>query len=741
MRFPKFANLPTKTKILVGACPPLVLLVVLGMATIFILNSILTTSRWVDHTHNVLEESGEIIASAVDMETGMRGFLLAGQEQFLDPYKAGEEATYSGIAALQETVSDNPAQVERLAEVERILRQWQSEVVEPAIALRRQIGDAETMNDVANLVGEQRGKVYFDRFRGQIATFIEREATLLGERREAFQNAQAEIGRQTARSADAGARINELLAVMSENEAWVTHTYEVIDQANAILASAVDMETGMRGFLLAGQENFLEPYTGGSDRFATLVPELSETVSDNPAQVELLGEMSATIGEWQSEVVEPMIALRRAIGDAETMDDMADLVGEERGKVFFDRFRTIMAEFQAEERALMEIRQADNEATSGFANTLAWTLMVAGVAVGGVLAWLIGTGIARPVVSITKAMEQLAGGNTSVDIPGTGRRDEIGEMADAVQVFKDNAVRMDQMRAEQEELERKAEEDKRAAMHRLAADFEGKVGHVVQGVASSATTMQGTANSLAGTAEETSAQATAVAAAAEQATGNVQTVASAAEELGSSIQEINRQVQLQGQMAQQAAEVAGDSAAQVQGLATQAQKIGDVVDLITTIAEQTNLLALNATIEAARAGDAGKGFAVVASEVKSLANQTAKATEEIAGQIKAIQDQTATTVHAMGTINEKITGVTEVSSAVAAAVEEQDAATQEIGRNVQQAAAGTQEVTSNIHGVNEAARETGTAATGMLSASAELAKQADSLTDAIQTFLASIKAA
>ena len=382
------------------------------------------------------------------------------------------------------------------------------------------------------------------------------------------------------------------------------------------------------------------------------------------------------------------------------------------------------------------------QATAAMDDAVVTMLVVAGIAiaVGVLAAFVIGRGISRPLVSMTDAMRRLAQGDKTVEVPAQGQKDEIGEMASAVGVFKENMIHNEQMAAEAAR-EQEARNARGATVERLTSDFDVRVTDMLNTVGSASAEMQGTANGLAGTAEETSAQAAGVAAAAEQATGNVQTVAAAADELGSSIEEINRQVQFQGQMAREAAEVAGDSAAQVEGLATQAQKIGEVVDLITTIAEQTNLLALNATIEAARAGDAGKGFAVVASEVKSLANQTVKATEEIAGQIKAIQDQTASTVRAMGTINEKIAGVTEVSSAVAAAVEEQNAATQEIGRNVQQAAQGTQEVTSNIHGVNEAARETGGAAAEMLSASGELAQQAGSLKAAVRSFLDDVKAA
>ena len=242
----KIANLKTKPKVLIGICSPLIFLAILGGVSGYSINTIVETNKWVDHTREVLAESAAIIGSAVDMETGMRGYLLAGQDGFLDPYRSGEQATYEQIAVLKETVNDNPAQVARLAEVEQVLREWQEKVTEPTIALRREIGDAETMNDMAALVGEARGKVYFDRFRGQIATFIGREASLLTERRGEFQSAQGAV--------------SDNFGLVQDTTGWVDHTHEVLAAAARLLADAVDMETGMRGYLLAGEESFLDPY-------------------------------------------------------------------------------------------------------------------------------------------------------------------------------------------------------------------------------------------------------------------------------------------------------------------------------------------------------------------------------------------------------------------------------------------------------------------------------------------------
>ena len=317
----------------------------LGVASVYSISTIVETNEWVDHTREALEDAAPITGSAVDMENGMRGYLLAGQEGFLDPYRAGGNATYTGVAALQETVNDNPAQVERLAEMERVLREWQEKVTEPTIALRREIGDAETMNDMAALVGEARGKVFFDKFREQIATFAGRETTLLEQRRKDFQVAQTKVG--------------EDFKLLHETVGWVDHTHEVLAAAARLVAAAVDMETGMRGYLLAGEDGFLTPYEAGKTAFFEGMQALQKTVDDNPAQVKRLQQAEQTIREWMEQVTEPTIALRREIGDAETMNDIAALVGEARGKVYFDRFRGQIAAFIGREAALLRERRGE----------------------------------------------------------------------------------------------------------------------------------------------------------------------------------------------------------------------------------------------------------------------------------------------------------------------------------------------------------------------------------------------
>ena len=310
--------------------------------------------------------------------------------------------------------------------------------------------------------------------------------------------------------------------------------------------------------------------------------------------------------------------------------------------------------------------------------------------------WMVISRIIRSLGQMTEAMSGLAGGETSVVVPCADRRDEMGSMARALLVFKENALRVRNMQAEREALEKAAREEKLAAMARLADEFEGAVGEIIDVVSSASTELEASAGSLTMTAKRSQELATMVAAASEEASTNVQSVASASEEMASSVNEISRQVQESSRIAGQAVEQARKTHDRVNELSTAANRIGDVVELINSVAGQTNLLALNATIEAARAGEAGRGFAVVASEVKALAEQTAKATDEIRKQIGGIQNATEDSVAAIGEIGVTIGRISEIATTIASAIEEQGAATQEVARNVQQAAVGTQQVASNI---------------------------------------------
>ncbi|RVU14408.1 HAMP domain-containing protein [Methylobacterium oryzihabitans] len=349
--------------------------------------------------------------------------------------------------------------------------------------------------------------------------------------------------------------------------------------------------------------------------------------------------------------------------------------------------------------------------------------------------------VVRGILDLAGAMAHLADGRLETTVPGAARRDEIGAMARTVEVFRDGMIRARALEAETAQARLDAEEQRKIAMRRVADEFEAAVGGIVQRVSSSSGELQATASAMTAAASATAAQSTTVAAAAEEASTNVNTVAAAAEQLGASVAEIGRQVDGSAALAQAVATEAEQTAAHVHALSTTVARIGDVVALISTIASQTNLLALNATIEAARAGEAGRGFAVVAAEVKALADQTAKATEEIGRQIGQVQGATGQAVSAIGSIDTRIREISRVAASIASSVEQQSAATREIVSNVSQAATGTSEVTHTIAGVAEAAEGTGAAASQVLASASDLSQQSDQLSAQVARFLATVRAA
>lgn len=581
--FKYFANLGTRDKVYLGVSAPLALLVIIGSIGVFTVNTITKTNERLGWVEATLKQAADVSASAVDMQTGMRGYLLAGQEEFLEPYNRGAATTFEKIEALADRVANDPAQVKRLEQAKRILFDWQTQVVEPAIALRRQIGDAETMNDMAKLVAKGDGKEYFDRFRDQIGQVISAEHGMLDKRRREFRAARDAIGSgletltetgrafQSTLSIIAGAKtvlthavdmesgirgymlageaefldpfengregflqsladlkvqvgddreqserldrvkglmewwieqvadpgvelrgqvndgsrtllhvdvfvsrqqgklafdgiretmaefieverrkmaerqrnasisdkvIGDAVNTMYHNEEVVSETYFAIAAIDNLVLSAVDMQAGMRGYLLTGREDYLKPYHEGAETFEISVQALTEIFSSNPDQVTRLTEANATIQEWQAKVVEPQIVLRRKIGNAKTMDDMADLVAERRGMNYFDRFRQLISEFNSEEeRTAQRLRSetAQIVATSRYAMTgVAFLALVVGL----LLAWATGNGIARPLNAMRNVTGRLAGGDMEIAIPGGDRTDEIGEMARALEQIR-----------------------------------------------------------------------------------------------------------------------------------------------------------------------------------------------------------------------------------------------------------------------------------------------------------------
>jgi methyl-accepting chemotaxis protein len=461
---------------------------------------------------------------------------------------------------------------------------------------------------------------------------------------------------------------------------------------------------------------------------------LDNGLKNVPATDEKIGpivkEIGALLATYRGALTKLMENRKQIAGLITEMDESADEIIKGAGAM---KAALVSDQQRLESESNASITETEN---------LILMLAIGGFLLGAVLALLLGRGISRPMIAMCKAMRELAGGNFDVVLPGLGRKDELGEMAGAVEEFKMQAIAKAERDAATQEAQNKASSAaRRAELIRFADEFEAAVGSIVANVSASAVQLESAAGTLTRTAENTQSLSSQVAGASEQASSDMQSVAAATEELSASVDEIGRRVRESSQIADAAVRQAEQTDGRIGKLSRAAQEIGDVVKLITAIAEQTNLLALNATIEAARAGDAGRGFAVVASEVKSLASQTARATDEISNHISGMQGATQESVAAIKEIGGTIGKISEISATIASAVEEQGSATQEIARSVQKVAQGTQASATDVMQVNRGATETGSASEEVLHSARTLSSESTRLREELDRFMENIRAA
>ncbi|MDG5494441.1 methyl-accepting chemotaxis protein [Niveispirillum sp. BGYR6] len=483
------------------------------------------------------------------------------------------------------------------------------------------------------------------------------------------------------------------------------------------------------------EKNVIEIKKQARDNFSQL-----ENLIDDK-QAAMLANIRQSYDRYENEL-QSTITRTKSVGTVTMSDAQKIIYGEVlSSRVVADKLREGMTDFANYTNNKADLI-ADKATETG--DRVGWILMLVagfGIAVGAGGAWAISNfGVVKPLTAALDCLRRLANGELNLTIIGKGRRDEIGDMAGAMLVFQENAVQRQKLQ-EQQEAEQQQRLARAARIQDLVQEFESTMGNVLEVIASATTELEATANSMSSTAEQTEQQSSAVASASEQATANVETMAAATEELAATVQEVTRQMHDARAIADEAAMEAASSRDYVEALETAGERIGDVVALIQDVAGQTNLLALNATIEAARAGEAGKGFAVVASEVKQLANQTARATDEIRGQVEAMRTSIKAAADKIGHVAGVVDRLNRVAASVASAAEQQAAATAEIGRNASEAARGTQEVSSTIHQVREAAGTTASAAGQVLASAGELAHKTVDMRQGISRFIEGVRAA
>ncbi|PML82174.1 CHASE3 domain-containing protein [Enterovibrio norvegicus] len=647
-----FENLSLRAKITLGNTVSLVFLVALGVLSVRSIQHLNETDDWVDHTHRVIHKALNIEKAAVDMETGMRGFLLAGNESFLAPYNDGKVRFDSLIKALKVSVSDNPPQVALLEQAETTIGDWQRSVTESAIALRRDIGNAQTMNDLAVEVGEDKGRVYLDRIRSLLGAFSIEEDAEVVRKEAALENSQEGDG---------------------TTEAFLTlqQTYKIREQITAIEKTMLDMEAGMQGYLLTGKEAYLIPYTDGRNRIDFLLNDLKAKVNTSPAQLQRLNDIGTAVSAWRVQVSDKNIELRRRITESKTMDDISNLVAQERGKMFFDAFRDQMRAFVEHEEALLTERQAAlDTAIASKKNTLILVVLAAVLISIPIAFWL-----SR---SIMGPFQLIFGGLKSFSSK------ELSELSVA---FSSVVKRM--------------------------AESAGRVATVANNIDNVSQNLSQISNRQASSVEETSAST-------EEISGMVRINVQYAEES----KDLSKEVGEKMTGLDDAMQKISESNHKIAELVKIIGEIGAKTTIIDEIVFQTKLLSFNASVEAERAGEHGRGFAVVAQEVGNLAQMSGKAATDISAIVKK-------SICEAESIAKENTCRVEKGSIIVEETKKQSNLVLEGASKIFDAsneqARGIQEISNAVESINKATQHAASIADQASSSSSELNKQAEDL--------------
>ncbi len=679
-------NMKIKTKLIVANAIVLMLFGIIGVIVYVNIEALVNNSKWVDHTHEVIDKGNTLVAEMVNMETGMRGFLVGGKDSFLEPYESGKRNFSDRMAEAKEQVSDNPDQVKRLSQIEELANKWDQNAAAVQISEKRKANEgAESLSDFRKIRSRVIGKQIFDGIRISISKMDAK-----------FKRAKNTEGQ---------------LAM------------------NRVLLDLVNMETGQRGFLLTGEEASLDPYIQGQKDFNQDISSLNKMIARGKGSgvtANEIKELQSMADLWKRKAADPEIEARREMNQfSTTMDDVADLVEKGAGKEFMDALRAKMDEFLTHEKSLLVKRAKSSIETANLTKDIVIYGILLTMLIGGIISTIVTRAITRPLARSVDFAQTIADKNLKKTLDVV-QEDEIGDLVKALN-FMTGELKTMMVEIGDNSLSLESSSTELSAIATQISSNSDKTAEK--------------SNSVASAAEQMNANMTSVASAMEEATSNVDTVASASEEMNTAIEGLVRDVEAAKAGTDEAVASAESVLKNVKDLGADAEEIGTVTETIAAISDKTNLLALNATIEAARAGEAGKGFAVVASEIKELANQTATATTDIGHKLKGIQNSTGTAVTGVEEIANIIRSLNDTVMSVRETMTQQRNATQEISENISQVSLGISEinqnvsqtseavgqVTTEINEVNQSASEMGLSNSQLTQTAEELSKMATQL--------------